>query len=79
METMVSMFQEDAVAPTTASPPACPPPHQKNTPLVPATASLWGLGGCRMGDTLGWVRADGAEVCQKLEKPWQVPRSPNWP
>lgn len=48
--------------------------------LVPAAASLWGLGGCGMGDTLGRVGAAGAEVCQeKLEKPWQVPRSPNRP
>lgn len=75
METVVSMLQEDAVVPATA-----PPPPKIQALLVPAAASLRVLGACGMGDTLGRVGADGAELCQeKLEKPWQVPRSPNRP
>lgn len=80
METVVSMLQEDAITPATAY---IPPPKKKKKNYRPCwylQQHSWGPWGLWHGDTLQQEGADGAEVCQeKLEKPWQVPRSPHRP
>lgn len=76
METVVSMLQEDAVAPATASPP--PPLPKIQALLVPAAASLRGLGGLWDGGHTGasgssWSRSVSGEAGETMAGP-QVPK-----